>query len=272
MDSKRSIMSRLISSAMLIAIVMSTIFLAPIWLFSLVVSVFILLGTREFFSLAAKNNVFVHKGIGLILAAFLPIITWLQCGDANFGIEPFYIVLSALFIFIIQLSRKDNKEAIYSVSITLFGILYISWLFSFIIKIRYLPNGPFLVFFLILVTKGADAAAYFIGSLFGKHYLIPHISPKKTIEGTMAAFVTSVILALASRAYLPFLDNFHLLTLGILFGFLGQIGDLSESLLKRNFAAKDSSNMLRGLGGVLDVLDSLLFTTPIFYFYLKLFI
>ena len=128
-----------------------------------------------------------------------------------------------------------------------------------------------LIAFLILVTKSGDIGAYFIGTKFGRHSLIPRISPKKTIEGTTAGLLFSVFASLACIGFLPSFSLLRLLILGLLLGVLAQIGDLSESLIKRDCSAKDSGRSFPGLGGVLDAIDSIIFTAPIFYFYVKVF-
>ena len=154
------------------------------------------------------------------------------------------------------------------ISTTLFGILYVSWFFSFLIKIRYLHAGLGFLAALLLITKLGDIGAYLIGSSFGKHPLIPRISPKKTIEGAFGGLLFSVLGALASRIFLGF-DYLHLILIGLGLGILCQLGDLSESLLKRDCGIKDSGSIFPGMGGVLDEIDSLLFAGPVFYFYLS---
>jgi phosphatidate cytidylyltransferase len=113
---------------------------------------------------------------------------------------------------------------------------------------------------------------------FGKTPLIPRISPKKSVEGAIGGLIFSVLGALASRMFLSpalvyrtgvNLGYLHLLFIGIFLGILGQLGDLSESLMKRDCQVKDSSGLFPGLGGILDLIDSLLFTAPAFYFYLS---
>jgi phosphatidate cytidylyltransferase len=132
-----------------------------------------------------------------------------------------------------------------------------------------MPQGALLVVFLVLVTKMGDVGAYFMGRFFGRHSLIPRISPHKTIEGTIGGLAFSVVTALAGRLYLPVFSFAHLLTLGLLLGILAQVGDLAESLLKRDCAVKDSGTSISGFGGMLDIIDSLIFTAPIFYCYVK---
>ena len=159
------------------------------------------------------------------------------------------------------------------ISLTLFGILYISWFLSFLIKIRFLEGGVIWVAYLLAVTKAGDIGAYAVGTLFGRHSLMPHISPKKSVEGTLGGLLVSALVSLSLGPTLPLnFEMFHLLVLGLLIGVIGQIGDLSESLMKRFCNAKDSGNFLPGMGGFLDAVDSILFTAPIFYFHLKIYI
>jgi phosphatidate cytidylyltransferase len=108
--------------------------------------------------------------------------------------------------------------------------------------------------------------------MIGRHSLIPRISPSKTIEGTVGGLVFSIISAVVSKVYIPSFSYQHLVTLGVLLGILAQVGDLAESLLKRDCGVKDSGSSLSGFGGVLDLIDSLIFTTPIFYFYIRILI
>ena len=104
----------------------------------------------------------------------VPLIIYFQMGgEGYFALEPFFIVIACLFIFVLQFIRRDSSQALASIAITLFGLLYIAWFFSFFIKIKFLQNGTMLVAFLILVTKMGDVGAYFIGSAIGKHNLIP---------------------------------------------------------------------------------------------------
>jgi phosphatidate cytidylyltransferase len=119
-----------------------------------------------------------------------------------------------------------------------------------------------------LITKLGDIGAYLVGSRWGKKPLVPHISPKKTIEGSLGGLAFNILGALISKSFLPF-DYPQLLVAAVCLGVLGQLGDLSESLLKRDCQVKDSGNIFPGMGGALDQIDSLLFTAPVFYFYLS---
>ena len=165
---------------------------------------------------------------------------------------------------------------------TMFGLLYVLWLYNFITKIVYVtpraPNGAvtgqFYVFYCIAITKFSDMGAYLTGSVIGKHPLVPHISPKKTWEGFFGALAFSLLASVGFFALMPtqlsVLTWTHAIVLGLLLGFAAVIGDLAESIIKRSTGVKDSGNMLPGIGGALDLVDSLLFTAPLLFFYLRL--
>ena len=130
------------------------------------------------------------------------------------------------------------------------------------------------VIFLLLVTKFSDMGAYVFGSLFGRHPFAPHISPKKTWEGFFGAIGSALFGAYWLYALMPGklsgLRFEDVTVLGLTLGFAAVIGDLAESIIKRSAQAKDSSHILPGIGGTLDLIDSVLFTAPLMYFYLRL--
>ena len=177
---------------------------------------------------------------------------------------------------------RELEDALVHIAIEFFGVCYIAVPLSFMLGILFQQNslepvqdGRWWLFYLIAVTKVTDIGAYFVGRLWGKRRLAPNLSPKKTVEGALAGFICAILisLGLAELGRNTIGPSFNLslpnaLVLGILMGIFGQIGDLSESLLKRDAAVKDS-NKLPGFGGVLDMIDSLIFTSPIVYFFLK---
>ena len=264
-----SLIKRTVTGVLLAILAALVTFYFPNWVFSLLASAMICIGLIEFFSLVEKKGIFVYKYFGVIIGMLVPVIIYFQMGsEGYFTLEPFFIVIACLFIFVLQFIRRESSQALASIAVTLFGLLYIAWFFSFFIKLKFLPSGTLLVAFLILVTKMGDNGAYIIGSYFGRHNLIPRISPKKTVEGTIGGLLFSVLSAVASKAFLPHFPYGHLIVLGVLLGILAQVGDLAESLLKRDCGVKDSGKNLSGFGGMLDLMDSLLFTAPIFYFYI----
>ncbi len=268
--------TRVISSSILIAFVIFTIFVFPNWFFCFVLTSIIALALYEFYSLVERKGIPIFKYVGILIGITFPISIY-RSFEPTKGWELVFIIAVVLLVFVLQFTRRESNQAIVGVSTTIFGILYISWAFSFLMKLKLisdatLPSGSLLIAFLLLVTKSGDIGAYFIGTYFGKHSLIPRISPKKSIEGAMGGFIFSLVFAISSKYYLPMVPITHLVILGCLLGILAQVGDLSESLIKRDCQVKDSGNLIPGLGGILDLIDSILFTAPTLYFYVKKFL
>ncbi|MBU1043013.1 MAG: phosphatidate cytidylyltransferase [Candidatus Omnitrophica bacterium] len=262
-----SFQKRFITAISIILFVGLGLFFLPQWVYALVVILLIAGGLNEFYNLIEKKGIFIYKYFGIFIGIIIPLSIYFKF-ELTKGWELLFIVTSTLIFFILQFIRKDSSQAIVGISTTLFGIFYVSWFLSFLIKIRFLPEGTLLAAFLLLVTKMGDVGAYLVGKSIGKHTLIPRISPKKTLEGSLGGLIFSLIAAGVSKFYLPFISIIHLLAMGVLLGFLAQLGDLCESLIKRDCQVKDSGDQLPGLGGILDIIDSLIFTAPIFYCYL----
>jgi len=257
---------RIISAFVLIVVIILAIFYS--WFFNIMITLFIVMGLYEFFSMLEKKGINIYKYFGIGMGMVIP-ISIMSRFEITKRWELLFIVLTLLFLIIMQFRRRSNSGVIVDISTTLFGILYVSWLFSFLIKIRYLSGGIGLFVAVMLITKLGDIGAYLIGSRFGKTPLIPRISPNKSVEGAIAGLIFSVIGAIISEPFLN-LAYGHLVFLGIFIGLLGQLGDLSESLIKRDCEVKDSGNILPGMGGILDEIDSLLFSAPVFYFYMSI--
>jgi phosphatidate cytidylyltransferase len=255
---------RIISSAVLISII-SVVILFD-WLCSVVIIIFIIGGLYEYFRMLEKKGISIYKYFGIAMGTIIPLSIMFRFEPTR-NWELLFIVLALFFLILMQFKRRDNSGVIVDISTTLFGILYVSWFFSFLIKIRYLPGGLGYLASLLLITKLGDIGAYLVGNRWGKKLLIPRISPHKTIEGALGGLFFSILGGLACKQFLPF-GYGQLLIISASLGLLGQLGDLSESLLKRDCQVKDSGNVFPGMGGVLDEIDSLLFTAPVFYFIL----
>lgn len=260
------LVKRIISSIILIFLFVLTLFID--WLCGLVVTVFIVAGLYEFFTMLEKKGIRIYKYFGMGVGLIIPLSIIFRF-ELTKTWELFFVVLGLLFLILMQFRRRENSGVIVDISTTIFGILYVSWFLSFLIKIRYLTDGIGLLAFTIIITKLGDIGAYLVGTRFGKTPLIPHISPKKSVEGAMGGLIFSILGALISKVFLN-LSYLHLVFIGIFLGILGQLGDLSESLMKRDCQVKDSGNIIPGMGGVLDLIDSLLFTAPTFYFYMSI--
>ncbi|MDH4222274.1 MAG: phosphatidate cytidylyltransferase, partial [candidate division Zixibacteria bacterium] len=169
-------------------------------------------------------------------------------------------------------------DVIENLSSFLLGWLYVAVFFSFLILIRELPKsigieyriGGFWVIFLFICLWLTDTLAYFIGAPWGKHKILPGISPKKSWEGAMGGIIGAILSAfLAKGLFLKDISLFSLIPLSILIGVFGQVGDFVESSFKRTANLKDSSHIIPGHGGILDRFDSLLFSAPLVYYYLR---
>lgn len=261
------------------SVLMITIIAAAIFNNILFIAVVVLLtagGLYEFFYMVRKKEVPIYSYTGILIGVLIPISIFTHFEPTK-NWELLFIVIGFLLILFMQFARRDNRHAILGLSTTLFGVLYVAWFFSFLVKIRFmLPgiDGIKLLGFILLVTKSADIGALLIGSSFGKrkHPLLPKVSPNKSVEGTVGAVLLSACTALVFRSCLPAELHFPLwqiFFIGAFFGGLGQLGDLSESLIKRDCGVKDSGKFLPGMGGVLDIIDSLLFSAPAFYLYIS---
>jgi len=268
---------RIISSILLLCILVITISID--WLFGLLVTAFTIVGLYEFFTMLENKGINIYKYFGIAMGAIIPLSIVFRF-ELTRNWELLFIVLALLFLIIMQFRRRENSGVIVDISTTIFGIIYISWFLSFLIKIRYLTGGIGLILAVIFITKLGDIGAYFIGSRFGRTPLIPRISPKKTVEGAVGGLIFSILGAFISRPFFPAFSgippwrenvtHLHIMFMGISLGILAQLGDLSESLMKRDCQVKDSGRILPGMGGALDFIDSLLFTAPAFYFYMSI--
>jgi phosphatidate cytidylyltransferase len=263
--SLKMLIKRIISGVVLIGIIILAIIVD--WVCGLVITLFIIVGLYEFFTMLEKKGLNLYKYFGIGMGTVIPLSLVFRF-ELTRNWELLFIVLALLFLILMQFKRRQNTGVIVDISTTVFGILYVSWFFSFLIKIRYLPGGLGLLVLVLLITKLGDMGAYFVGSSVGRTPLLPRISPKKTVEGAIAGLVFSVLGALITKPFLKF-SYIHLVFLGIFLGLLAQLGDLSESLIKRDCQVKDSGNILPGMGGVLDEIDSILFTAPVFYLYIS---
>src|SRR6266540_5917131 len=255
--------------------------------FYALVSAFGLIALWEFYRMLDHRGLPNFKITGLICGAVMLVGSFYyfaRMGPAHsYDFEVAVLVFFLLTVFARQMfARLRHDEPLQTMAYTLFGLLYVLWLFNFVTKIVYLTpplsngvlTGQFYVLYLIAVTKFADMGAYLTGSAIGRHLMVPHISAKKTWEGIFGAIVFALLCSLALYKLMPghlsALTWTHATILGLLLGFAAIIGDLAESIIKRSTDVKDSGNLLPGIGGALDLLDSLLFTAPLLFFYLRL--
>ncbi len=263
---------RFFSGMVAVALVAFSAFHA--WFFIVLICLLTGGGLYEFFYLIKKKGIPIYSYTGIFIGVLIPLSIFTRF-ELTKNWELLFIVCAFLLILMLQFNRKDNRNAILGLSTTLFGVLYVSWFFSFIVKTYLLLpgfEGAKLVLFIVAVTKSGDIGALLIGSVFGKHPLLPNVSPNKSVEGTLGGLLCSALVAVLCRSWLPPFDQFtpgYVALVGCFFGGLGQLGDLSESLIKRDCNVKDSGNFVPGIGGILDLIDSLLFSVPAFYLYMS---
>lgn len=279
---------RLASTVVLWSAILAAMFSGKRWIsdgvFVLLIAFLALAGLVEFYGLAQKRNLACFKiwgvvgGLLLMLGTFAHFQGWLGISNTPARVNDFetdFLIVFVLGLSIRQLFAKLNPDGLSAISVTMFGLMYVPWLLNFIQKIFFFPGveGKYFLLYFILLTKFSDMGAYVVGSLIGKHKMIPRISPGKTWEGFVGAIAVSTG---ASVVFVHFLGNHmfgmnitHAVVLGIILSTAAVLGDLIESLFKRECGVKDSGAVLPGIGGILDLLDSLLFNAPIMYLYLR---
>lgn len=250
-------MKRVLTAIALIPIVVLLTLYAPDWLFAPVVGLVAVISVEEFLSLGAA------RGMGRpgrwFLAAPIVVTTAFY-----FGTEWVLtaLVASVLALFTANIFVSSIDTAFASVAVGLSGLVYCALTLGFLIL---MPRELILVLFVVIWV--GDTAAYYGGRSLGRHALAPRVSPKKTIEGSIAGLLGSIIAGTAAAVWIlgePWL-SFALIS-GIT-AIAGQVGDLAESAIKRSVGVKDSSSILPGHGGILDRLDSLFFAIPVFYWF-----
>ena len=242
------------------------------------------LALLEFYSLLAAAKLPHFKYFGLLSGLMLILATWLTLSNSQMQVcdlEWLMLCAISMAVFLRQFPQKNNPQPLETIAGTLMGVIYIALMLSFFVKLLLFWGdkcGRFLILYLILVVKCSDMGAYFVGCSVGRHKLFPRISPAKTWEGFFGGMLSAV---LASVLFWGFAKDrlgpltLHLsdaLLLGVLLAAIGTVSDLMESLFKRGAGVKDSGHMILGMGGILDVIDSLLFSAPALYVYARFFL
>ncbi len=283
----QTFLARFLSSATLWGVCSAVLYWAyepGLWL---LVAGLVLGGLREFYAMLAADSFPHFPRTGLAVGAAL-ILGALAIGatrgpDQAFVFESAALLIGTLLVFTRQIfHRNTDTLPLAAIGYTLLGLVYIPFLGANTVNLIYLTpknadghlTGHFYLLYLAAVTKMSDCGAYLTGSLIGKHPMIPRISPKKTWEGFFGALghsiLTSVILVRIFPTQLALIGSLaSAVILGLMLGFAAVLGDLAESLLKRSTHIKDSGHFLPGIGGALDLIDSLLFTAPLLYLYLR---
>ena len=281
--------TRIISALIIVAIGMSCIVVGGYATSALVLFIAIV-GLHEFYKAFENKG---HKPVYAVGYLFVAMLL-LQILSTSPSMKELYFTkvsaiahvnwfpLIQLFILLslltVSVFKYDKYKAL-DTAITLFGGYYVVYLSSFFLSIRQLDDGKGGLYMFILVILGcvsADTFAYFIGCNFGKHKLIPSVSPKKSVEGSVAAFVGSALMLtvygfiMIQTGVFTEVKLLHYPILGLIIGGLAQIGDLTASATKRYTGVKDFGKLIPGHGGILDRIDSYIFVFPIAYYYLTL--
>ena len=264
---------RVVVAIIAIPIILIAAYLGGFYFFSFV-AIIALLSFYEFYLLVKNKNVNANLLIGEIIIFFL-----LLNQLVNFINLISLMIISSLLVLTIELFRNKGS-ALLNLGVTYLGIFYIGLFSSTIIALRelytnsdiYYINGAYLVISILASIWVGDSAAYYFGTAFGKHKLFPRVSPKKSWEGAIFGFIfSSGTIILMKIFLLNFLTITNAVIIGVIIGIIGQIGDLVESLVKRDSSVKDSSSLIPGHGGFFDRFVSLIFCAPVIWMYLKYF-
>ncbi len=248
----------------------------PLPWFTLFITIWGILAILEFYRLVASTKVVPLTGFGLIWTVLLILSRepdLLSILEPRFNLNrltPLLLTSAVMLSLIWLLLRAPGKRSFAGWAWTMAGILFVGWLLSYLIALRGLEDGRNWVFMALFTTFASDTAAFFIGRALGRHHLAPNISPGKTWEGAIGGVIGAIIISLFFILPTPLKLNlawWQAIVLGLLVSIFGQLGDLVESLFKRNMEVKDSGKLFPGHGGILDRMDSIVFAGVVVYYY-----
>ncbi|MBN2645193.1 MAG: phosphatidate cytidylyltransferase [Desulfuromonadaceae bacterium] len=246
-------------------VIFLTLFAEKSWFFIAVLLV-AAVGQWEVLALLFGRQRSVFRAL-VLLGGLVICSAVVYAGTLAFPIVALCFMLCCLYLLF---DYRDLSLVITEAGQVAFAWFYVPVLLSHLALLHQLPHGASWVFLVLLLTMGCDSTAYFVGTRYGRHRLYPAISPKKSIEGGLGGLAGAVLMAqLSCWTFIPQLTTLDALVIGALVGVLGQLGDLFESMLKRSCGVKDSGAIFPGHGGMLDRLDSLLFTFPVVYLYVS---
>ena len=260
---------RLITAAVGVPLVILAIWFGDPWpWFTLLIAAVALAGTYEFYHIANFDSKEPLIYLGLLWSLALVLTPHYKYPD----VLSIVVTAAMLISLICLLFRPAREKAFHDWAWTIVGALYVGWMLSYWLNLRGLEDGRNWVYLAMLTTFANDTGAFFIGRARGKHKLAPTISPGKTREGAIggltSAILAAIIVALVLNLISPFTFKYwQIVLLGFLVSLFAQLGDLVESLLKRNTGVKESGNLLPGHGGILDRFDSLIFVGAVVYYY-----
>ena len=259
-------MTRILTSIITIPIVTGIVYYGSTLLFLILILVVALTAVYEYFTMIDRIGITGFPILGMVLSLLLILSFYF---DGRFMME--WGLIASVTLFGTWFLQENNvKVAMDQIAYTLFGVLYIAGLSGYYLLIRNFEGGGALILFLFLIVWLGDIVAYYWGKNFGKKPLTLLVSPQKTIEGSIAGLLGSLLAGIIAGLWLlDYQMMGHCLLVALICGIIAQLGDLAESLLKRHVGVKDSSDFIPGHGGVLDRIDGLLFAGPVFYCYFK---
>ncbi|MGB8645794.1 MAG: phosphatidate cytidylyltransferase [Anaerolineae bacterium] len=255
--------TRILTALILIPLVVGTTLLGGWWLFLLMGGGFILCG-HEYFTMVRAGGYRPERALGVVLVALLLLDAMLGWRQA-----PLILVAAVVLPPAWEFRRTDHEGFLASWALTVLGVLYIGVLGSYLFTLRALPDGAALLGFTLMATWSSDGAAFGVGIAMGRRPFFHHISPKKTWEGAIGGVVGAAIafgVLMSIYGFNPLLSFIG----GIGVGIAATVGDLTESLIKRQVAVKDSGSLLAGHGGVLDRLDSTFFAVVFAFYFIQI--
>jgi phosphatidate cytidylyltransferase len=255
---------RLLSAAFFVPVLFVVTWFGPLWLFTLTVAIAALLGAAEFYRLGRK-------------AGWQPFIIFGSCFTLLFilnGLSPerettaILVVAAVVFSLAWLFYHPRWERSLGNWLWTISGIFYLGWMLSHFIPLRGLEYGPRWVIFALFATFAVDSSAYLVGRAWGRHRLVPRLSPGKSWEGAIGGVIAGIAAAIILNLILGLPIGYGTASLlGFLIAIFAQIGDLVESALKRSARVKESGKLIPGHGGILDRLDSIVFTVVLVYYY-----
>lgn len=219
---------------------------------------------REFYNGFGNLDIKPSSAIGFASAFLLYSINLIEYNIPSLNMLWIFVVIISCMIYLFKVDEVKIEDGM----ATMMGIFYIVFFSYHIVLVEQTGEHSLFVWLIFFTALGTDVFAYFSGYVFGKHKLSPKISPKKTIEGSIGGILGSVLLCGLFGYFLMPLMLIHCVIIGIIASVLSQIGDLTASIFKRKMGLKDYGNLIPGHGGVLDRIDSLLFTAPLIYYYI----
>lgn len=254
---------RILTAAVGLPFLIAAVWFGAPW-FTLLVAAVATFASFEFYRMVTSSKGQPLSYFGLIWV----LLFVLSPHCPNINTIPLLMTSAIVFSLIWLLFRPSKEKAFYDWAWTLAGIFYVGWMLSYWVNLRNLEAGKEWVFWAFFITFATDTAAFFTGRSWGKHLMAQVISPGKTWEGAIGGLLAAIAVSLALSQLLPLpLDYWQIVLLGGLVSVFAQLGDLVESLLKRNMKVKDSGRLLPGHGGVLDRIDSIIFTGVVVYYY-----